>query len=243
MHNWFEHWFDSPYYHLLYQHRNNDEAAAFVEKLVDTFQWGAQTTLLDVACGKGRHARAFAAHGMDVCGIDLSVNSIEAASAHAHDHLQFYVHDMRRVFRVNYFDVVCNLFTSFGYFQSERDHQLAADAMATAIHKHGMVIIDFVNKAFGQAQIQERQFEETRHEDIKFTVRREFTATHFLKHITVSDKGKEWQFEERLRVFGLDEMQQVFRHSGLHQIKLFGNYQLDEYHEQTSPRMILVFTK
>lgn len=76
---WFEDWFDSPYYHLLYKNRSEEEANQFVEKCVEVLATKPNETLLDLACGKGRHSVAFAAHGLDVTGVDLSRESIEYA--------------------------------------------------------------------------------------------------------------------------------------------------------------------
>jgi hypothetical protein len=55
--SWFESWFDSPYYHLLYQHRNENDARLFLDHLLEFIQAGMITTVLDRGCGSGRHSR------------------------------------------------------------------------------------------------------------------------------------------------------------------------------------------
>ncbi len=54
---WFKDWFNSPYYHLLYSNRDEREAAAFIDKLVDYLRPAPGALMLDVACGRGRHAK------------------------------------------------------------------------------------------------------------------------------------------------------------------------------------------
>lgn len=134
---WFKNWFNSPYYHLLYKNRDRAEAAAFIDKLVQYENPAANSLMLDIACGKGRHARQLAAKGFDVTGIDLSVESIEAANQFATDNLHFYRHDMRLLFWINYFDYAFNLFTSFGYFRTQREHDDAMRCMSKALKKIG----------------------------------------------------------------------------------------------------------
>ena len=59
MHNekeWYSSWFDSPYYHSLYSHRNHQEAADFVSRLIDLIEPAKDAHILDIACGRGRHA-------------------------------------------------------------------------------------------------------------------------------------------------------------------------------------------
>ena len=77
--SWFTSWFDSLYYHTLYKNRDEKEAQAFIDNLVAHLQIKKGSKLIDIACGKGRHAKYFNQKGMDVVGVDLSPNSISAA--------------------------------------------------------------------------------------------------------------------------------------------------------------------
>src|SRR6185437_2735974 len=93
--DWFENWFGSPFYKILYQNRDNLEAQAFVENLINYFKPLPNSRMLDIACGEGRYAVQLAEKGYDVTGIDLSRSSIEKAKTCENDHLHFYVQDMR----------------------------------------------------------------------------------------------------------------------------------------------------
>ena len=77
--SWFANWFDSPYYHLLYKNRDEKEAQVFIDNLMQYLQIPQGSKLIDIACGKGRHAIYFNKKGMDVIGVDLSFNSISYA--------------------------------------------------------------------------------------------------------------------------------------------------------------------
>jgi 2-polyprenyl-3-methyl-5-hydroxy-6-metoxy-1,4-benzoquinol methylase len=122
---WFSTWFDSPYYHLLYSSRSYTEAGSFLDALLAHLHPKADAQLLDLACGRGRHAVQISARGYDVTGLDLSPENITAAQQHAHVGLRFYVHDMRVPLQCGPFDFVLNLFTSFGYFQEESENVVA----------------------------------------------------------------------------------------------------------------------
>ncbi len=76
---WFSTWFDSPFYHVLYDERNEKEANEFLNNLVAFLDPKPGSSALDLACGAGRHSRALASHGLKVSGCDLSPNSIEEA--------------------------------------------------------------------------------------------------------------------------------------------------------------------
>jgi 2-polyprenyl-3-methyl-5-hydroxy-6-metoxy-1,4-benzoquinol methylase len=110
---WFKNWFDTTYYHELYKNRDTSEASLFIDKLVKKLNPTTDSKMLDIGCGKGRHAIQLANLGFDVTGIDLSQASIEEALKQEKDNLHFYQHDMRDIFWINYFDYAFNFFTSF----------------------------------------------------------------------------------------------------------------------------------
>ena len=111
--NWFESWFDTEYYHILYKERNDEEAQLLMDNLTHYLNLPEDAKILDLACGKGRHAIYLNSLGFDVTGADLSENSIKEASEFANEKLHFKVHDMRETCNEKY-DAIFNLFTSFG---------------------------------------------------------------------------------------------------------------------------------
>lgn len=132
---WYVDWFNSPYYHLLYNNRNYKEANFFIDKLCGHLELKPGAAIWDLACGKGRHSIALSKKDFYVTGTDLSVNSITEASLSAGPNLQFFVHDMRQPFKVNYFDAVFNLFTSIGYFKDTGDNYEVFKNAALALKK------------------------------------------------------------------------------------------------------------
>jgi 2-polyprenyl-3-methyl-5-hydroxy-6-metoxy-1,4-benzoquinol methylase len=119
---WFEAWFDTSYYHSLYKNRDEIEAKKFIENLVHFLKLKNGQPVLDLACGKGRHSITLNELGLNVLGVDLSKNSIESAKNSENETLKFDIHDMRENLSSNSFDVVFNLFTSFGYFDNLTDN-------------------------------------------------------------------------------------------------------------------------
>jgi len=115
---WFASWFDSPYYHKLYDHRDYSEAELFISNLITYLAPPKSSRALDLACGKGRHSAQLAKNGLKVTGVDLSQESIDHAISLNIDNTSFYTHDMRKPFRINYYNYIFNLFTSFGYFDA-----------------------------------------------------------------------------------------------------------------------------
>lgn len=97
--DWCSTWFNTDYYHLLYAHRNNDEAELFIKNLILNLRIPEGAKVLDIACGKGRHACILSKYHLKVWGIDIASNSIEEAKKNSHPAITFEVFDMRNVYK------------------------------------------------------------------------------------------------------------------------------------------------
>lgn len=239
MKTWFKKWFNSPYYHLLYQNRDIHEAANFIDHLVDHLNPAKDAMMLDLACGSGRHSIQLAKKGFDVTGIDLSEESIALAQKHEHEHLHFFVHDMRLPFWVNYFDYVMNLFTSFGYFDSRREHSNALRTMAQCLKPGGSLILDYINVEL-TSDAENAEFEK-QIGHVKFKVTKWSDPQYYFKKIIVQDNQlqEELSFVERVAKFNLNDFKEMFAKHHLHIKEIFGDYQLNSFDPGTSPRLIM----
>lgn len=240
--DWFESWFGSPYYHILYENRDEQEARNFIENLLTHLKPSLDCRMLDIACGEGRHAVQLAEHGYDVTGIDLSHLSIEKAKTHENEHLHFHVHDMRMPFYINYFNYAFNFFTSFGYFAHDRDHQLAAKSFAAALKKDGILVIDYLNT---QQVIDNLVPHDVVHRgNYTFNIKRRVERKHILKEISfVGADQKTKHFTESVAAFTLEDFISIFKIAGLELIETFGDYTLNPYNKDTSPRLVMIFKK
>ena len=103
--------------------------------------------LLDLACGKGRHSRYLSEQGYDVTGVDLvGPAALPTPRQFGHAHLRFHrARYARCACPHGPFDLVLNLFTSFGYFEEEAQNVVALRNAAAALRPGGKLVIDFLN--------------------------------------------------------------------------------------------------
>ncbi|WP_370634655.1 class I SAM-dependent methyltransferase [Cesiribacter sp. SM1] len=236
---WFGEWFNSPYYHVLYKHRDQEDARFFINKLVWYFGFTPQDKILDLACGKGRHSIYLNHLGFNVTGLDLSEQNIRAARKSENNRLHFDVHDMRQVYRERYFDYVLNLFTSFGYFDSDADHQKALCAAAKALKPEGKLLIDFLNPYHVLNNLVSEEEKEV--EGLQFKITRHLSDSGFIiKDIHFVDSGRVYHFQEKVKALTYERFLAYFEVAGLQLVETFGNYALDPYVAESSERMIFV---
>lgn len=239
--SWFESWFDSKYYHILYKNRNEYEAQIFITHLISHLSLTNEKKIIDIGCGKGRHSIFLNKLGFNVVGIDLSKQNIALTKKRENKTLKFYVHDMRKAFKINKFDICLNLFTSFGYFSSNKEHQETINAMALALKKDGILIIDF----FNSKKIIEKLVcnEEKKIDNILFKIRREINKKNIIKSIDILDNSNSFQFQECVKSFDLEDFSNFIKNAGLTIINTFGDYRLGEFNEKESDRLVLIAKK
>jgi len=240
---WYKDWFNSPFYHKLYFERDEKEAEAFISRLIDHLKPAPGSYMLDVACGRGRHCRTLAEKGFRVTGIDISFDSIAFAKKFENETLEFYQHDMRLPFRVNYFDNAFNFFTSFGYFKTRREHDDAIRTIANGLKPNGIFVIDYLNVHYSEDHLVYN--EEKNLNGTTYKIHRWHDETHFYKKIIISDPllHHPLAYTEKVCKFSFGDLNDMLSYHGLQVQEIFGDYRLGNYDVKAKPRLIIVAKK
>jgi SAM-dependent methyltransferase len=244
--SWYEDWFWSEAYTEVYDHRDEAEAEQLVDLIQREINPSPTAHILDVGCGRGRHARALARRGYRVTGIDLSETAIAEARSTAGDErldgtATFQVGDMRDPVCDACADGVVNLFTSFGYFHDDAENEQALRAMATALRPGGWFLQDFLNAPVVadslEASTHQTENGLTIHQD------RWIEDGRVNKEITIEHADGAQTFHESVRLYTLYDLKEMYTTVGLDVVTLFGNYDGDDYEPDASPRLLLYAEK
>lgn len=240
---WYENWFNSKYYHILYQNRSHQEAEAFIDTLFTYLNPQKTAQVVDMACGKGRHAKKIADLGYETIGLDLSKESIHDAMKFEKCNLHFFIHDMLKSPAIHFqnADLILNLFTSFGYFKTLEDHTKVVENFANCMKSGGLFLFDFMN---AYKVVQELVQEEVKVLDgISFKITKEFKNHIIYKTIEFEDEGIHHRHTEE--VFALDhsDFKTIFETCGFNIESTFGDYQLNPFNKEESSRLIIIAKK
>lgn len=238
---WFANWFSSPYYPLLYNKRNDQEAEDFIKRLMTHLSLPAESHVLDLACGRGRHSRTLAELGYRVTGIDLSEASIlDARALSDGSNPDYAIHDMREPSGKDQYTAILNLFTSFGYFEDPSENLKVLQHAFDALKSQGVLVVDFLNKLQVESSLKATSTEFRG--AVKFGIRKEISEGFVHKHIHIEDGGKYEQHIERVQLFSEGDIKNMMEQAGFQVKNIFGNYRLDPF-EANSDRLIIIATK
>ncbi len=231
-------WFDSDYYHVLYKHRDYNEARNFIDNIVEYLDLKKGSKILDLACGIGRHSIYLDKIGFKVVGTDKSPNNIKKAKASKNQEISFL--QMEMIDDTNHkYDVIFNLFTSFGYVNHDYNLKTIKN-IERQLKDDGIVVIDFMNTLFVKNNL---VIEETKViDDLSFKIKRKSDGKHIYKEIKFHDK-KNYFFQEKVMDLSLKDFENNLIKYNLKIIKTFGDYNLNEFDIENSERLIMVIKK
>ena len=247
MTEWFKHWFGEEY-HDLYPHRDDEDARRAVALIRSVVTWANGDRILDLACGPGRHAAELMRWGGRVIGFDLSRAMLRRAREHtrrggggggaggAGGAARLVRGDMRALpFRAGSFELAVNLFTSFGYFLDDDEHRRVVQQVVAALAPGGHFVLDYLNAEHVRRTL--KLTEQATGGDVVVTRRIDAANRFVIKEIELRDEGR--RFQERVRLYGADELAALLTEAGLRVTARFGDYDGGPA-AATAPRVILV---
>jgi 2-polyprenyl-3-methyl-5-hydroxy-6-metoxy-1,4-benzoquinol methylase len=244
---WFAEWFDTHAYHVLYGNRDDKEAGDLVKRLHEKYGDNL-INILDAGCGAGRHVIAWSRLGYNVKGFDLSSESIEIAKTKSKKlnlGAEYKILDMRSLSEekewTGAFDLVTNLFTSFGYFNKKIDHENVVKGFCSVLKPKGILVLDYLNFNYSKSNMISEEI--INKGDYTFNIKRRLHKNYFQKSISYIDqKGKKQTHIEQVKAWNSVELSALLLNFGFQVESIYGDYELGK-HTHNSPRCILVARK
>lgn len=243
---WFEEWFRSDFYVKLYSHRDQEEAEACVDLILDSTDLGgrphSELNALDLACGPGRHAIVLAKRGLGVTAVDLSPTLLSIASRAAEEAeapIRFIRSDMREIDFEGEFDLVLQLFTSFGYFEERSDDALVLQRVRAALRSGGYYALDLINERYLRETLVPLSIRSL--DGIEIREERRLVEERVEKRIEIpTSDGQTHEFIESVRLYSPETIEGMLYDASLAPVHWFGSYAGERFDPETSERMLVI---
>ena len=148
---------------ILFNQQRQSGAKMEVEQVVNLLRIRQNDRILDLSCGTVRHSLELARQGFDVVGVDRTTSFIKKAKQQAEEEslkVELVVGDMREYRQPKSFDIVMNLFGSFGYFEDPDDDRQVVKNMYASLRSGGRFLIETMGKEIAAREFQERDWSE-----------------------------------------------------------------------------------
>jgi len=245
---WYVDFFRSDYLNV-YGHMFTEERAekesAFVASVLD-LKPGA--SVLDLCCGQGRHSVQLAKRGLKVTGLDLNPDYVELAQKAARAHkveIETIAADMREIPFEKKFDAIVNMYSSFGYLESETEDLKVLESAAKALKSGGRLLLDMLNREWAIDNYIQNDWH-TGADGTLYVERRDLdlAASRMHVHFIVVDQsgGRRESIGHNIRLYTLTEMTRLLERVGLHVSAVFGGFESEAYAIGTR-RMIIIAKK
>jgi 2-polyprenyl-3-methyl-5-hydroxy-6-metoxy-1,4-benzoquinol methylase len=241
---WFKDWFNTPEYLNVYRHRNEEDAENHIKLILDNVLIKYKAKVLDMACGAGRHSIILAKKGFIVTAVDLSENLLavgKEASQNAKLSINFIHSDIRNFNSHTKYDLVLNLFTSFGYFETDKENFFVLQKAYDLLNEGGYFILDYFNTEYLRSNLVEDSIEKI--EGGKIIQRRNIENSRVIKKIIITKNHTTSEFTESVRMYNKDELVFELKKIGFEIQNSFGDFLGNEFESGKSPRLILVCKK
>jgi SAM-dependent methyltransferase len=223
---WWRSWF-GPGYLALYDDALRERTPIEVDQLEALLQLRPPLRILDLPCGQGRHAIELARRGYQVTGVDLSPYLIGVATARAEAagvEVRWLEGDMRRPVSAETFDLVLNLFTSFGYFLDEADDRLVTQAAAAMLEPGGRFLLEVINGERIMGHFVEREWFTVGQATVMERRSLDRSAHRMTVERTISRPAGDEVDVHALRLYGARDIESMLRASGFDRVEIYGDW-------------------
>ncbi len=224
--DWWRTWF-GPSYLALYDETLAERTPVEIDRLEALLQLRPPKRILDLPCGQGRHAIELARRGYDVTGMDISPFLIEVARGRARAggvEVQWLTGDMREPIPDARFDLVLNLFTSFGYFDEDDDDQQVLAAAASMLTPGGRFVLEVINGERVMANFEERGWFTVGKSAVMEARRLDRPSQRMVVERTVSTPPETETSVHTLRLYTGPQLEAAMRKAGFRRVELHGDW-------------------
>ena len=241
--DWYQQSFDALY-SIVYAHRTVEAAREEALFSIRQVNISKSDTVLDLCCGNGRHMAHLKHTARRVVGLDFSPYLLSLASQLLGDGVLLVRGDMRKLPFTGVFDVVCNYFTSFGYFAAREENLEVVKSIVRALKPGGRFFIDYINHNWALQHVEPSSVRNQNGYLIQEDRWIDGNGRRLNKSTVISRDGKKVnEFGESVQLYTLAEMTGLLEEGGIQVERTYGDYSGTDCCDPSKPRMIIIGRK
>ncbi len=236
--NWQKDMYDTYYAESTLNSKTlRDRAKLEIEFILSKTNLKARSKILDVPCGTGRHAYRLAKKGFSVTGIDISDACLNIAKTEwNHKNIEYRSGNMNDLSAFKGYDLALNLFSSFGYFATDKQNQQVLKQLYNSLSANGQLVISTINRNWLLNVYSPNDWQE--HKGNYILNRRSYDSkTHYNEAwMTVINRKTlaETTYYHRCRLYSKNEIVELLKKVGFKKVAVVGDYLGNKFEETNS---------
>jgi SAM-dependent methyltransferase len=213
------------------------------EALWNHLRLGPRDSLVDVACGHGRHAVALAALGARVVGVDFASNLLARATTLAHQlavAVDWVRGDMRRLPLRSRSAHAAMIIDAFGYFDTEAENALVLKELGRVVAPGGRIALKVVNAVPMLEQFRATDQEVRRDATIAITRTLLADPRRLVEDITIRGPLGESSYQRRQQLYDRSSLLEAAGAAGFQPVSVAATFDGQAFDSRTSSFVVLV---
>ncbi len=219
-------------YPFLFPTERIEAAADELDRILELIDFEGRE-VLDLCCGPGRHAVDLARRGFAVTGVDRSpfllAKAEERAAANSVE-VEWVLSDMRDFSRPDGFDLVINLFTSFGYFDDPADDLRVLQNIKVSLRPGGCLVMQIAGKEQVARVFQPSSADEIEGAGLIVQQREVYDDWSRIRNTwTVIRDGEATSLEFHHTIYSARELKDLLASVGFNELRVYGDLDGNPY--------------
>ncbi|MGH0945622.1 class I SAM-dependent methyltransferase [Bacillus mycoides] len=237
---WYKKAFQKDYLKI-YSHKTDFEAKKELEILLSSISLKSKSKILDLCCGNGRHSRWIEKQGFQVTGVDLSTALLQEAIRLSPAQILYLSCDMRSLPFTSEFDLIIQLFTSFGYFSNDEENNLVLKNVYKSLKMNGYYILDYLNPNYIKKNI--IPYSKSSKGNVEIFEHRQIKNNFIIKDIIIEEFGQIRKYQEKVKLYPFVKLKRMLEAINFDINLVYGDYDGSIFNEHCSKRMIFICKK
>lgn len=212
-----------------------DEYSDAARAIAQAFPPASYPAALDICCGIGKMSKALSACGYNVTGLDLSAEQLDIA--HRMSPGPQYIRSDMGTLPPGPFDLLLNVYTSFGYYQSEEEDLSVLPAWFAALKPGGVLIMELADMDRARNRIDKSGLLVRNHNGVQETLTMDWEK----RILTVEYEKNNSQWTCLTRLYEKEYLREALLAAGFIDVGIFGSFDLKS--KEADDNLVLIATK
>lgn len=234
-------WYNSLYFSVLNSEPFVQQKSQFLLQLLQHLDVTPDEWILDLHAERGNIAHQLQKAAYQIDGLDLSPSRVKQAKQLHQNGVVIQLNQSIEQLSTHHYKFAYSLNNHFGQLHNEEEQIEYLQQIATTLRPNGHLLIDFFNIQTLLPTLPLQRFQ--RAQNVLFQLRARQEEQFICEEVRVQDGHYKGAYQSKTHIHFRESFEYLFLRAGLRIVRTYGDYEMQAFHAETSPRLILLVEK